>query len=108
MTHRSSIATTVRAALVAASDLRFGLGPRGQVSDLVKVNGAAPTLGYKVRLYRAEDGVCVAQTWSAPGTGVYAIDDLALDATYIPVALDHTGTHKPVAAGPLTPHVGVS
>lgn len=94
--------------LVAASDLRFGLGPRGQVSDLVKVNGAAPTLGYKVRLYRAEDGVCVAQTWSAPGTGVYAIDDLALDATYIPVALDHTGTHKPVAAGPLTPHVGVS
>ena len=73
------------------------------VADLVKVNGAAPVLAYKVRLYRAADGILVAQTWSAPATGTYTFGDLELDQTYVPVALDHTGTHKPVAAGPLTP-----
>lgn len=103
MTHHASIVTELIGPAAGAADLRWGNTPRGHVADVVKVNGAAPVLGYKVRLYRAVDGILVAQTWSAPATGAYSFGDLELDQTYVPVALDHTGTHKPVAAGPLTP-----
>lgn len=103
MTHHSTVVTELVGALPVARNFKFGNTPRGHVADLVKVNGAAPVLAYKVRLYRAADGLLVAQTWSAPATGAYSFGDLELDQTYVPVALDHTGTHKPVAAGPLTP-----
>lgn len=103
MTHHASVVSERVETRALPKSFAYGNTPRGHVADVVKVNGAAPVLGYKVRLYRAADGILVAQTWSAPATGVYTFGDLELDQTYVPMALDHTGTHKPVAAGPLTP-----
>ncbi len=103
MTHHASIVTEQVGVQEAARNFNFGNTPRGAVADVVTVNGSPAALAYRVRLYRAEDGLLVAQTWSVPATGAYAFGDLELDHTYVPVALDHTGTHKPVAAGPLTP-----
>lgn len=104
MTHHADIVTQTAGALAGPID--HGSGPataRGSVADVVTVNGAAPALGYRVRLYSATTGRLLAERWSTPGSGAYGFDDLELDDVYIPVALDHTGTHKPVAAGPLTP-----
>ncbi|MFD1709856.1 hypothetical protein ACFSF0_04515 [Ottowia flava] len=105
MTHHASIETE----LVDPIVLRvrdYGGGPstpRGSVADIVTVNGAPAALVYRVRLYRETGGGYVAEGWSVKGTGAYRFDDLELGQRYIPVALDHTGTHKPVAAGPLEP-----
>lgn len=57
MTHHAAVVTELVGVLPVARDFRFGNTPRGHVADLVKVNGAAPVLAYKVRLYRAEDGL---------------------------------------------------
>lgn len=103
MSHLSSIVTELLSPLVVDTDMRYGNTPRGSVSNVVTVNGAAPALAYRVRLYRAEDGLFMAEKWSTAGTGAYSFGDLPLGYTYAPMALDHTGTHKPVAAGPLTP-----
>lgn len=104
MTHHASITTVQVAPLAGPTDHGNGpASPRGSVADVVTVNSTAPLLSYRVRLYRADSGRLVAQAWSAAGSGAYSFGDLDLDTAYVPVALDHTGTHKPVAAGPLEP-----
>lgn len=104
MTHHSSITTVLVGAQAGPTDHGQGPAtPRGSVADVVTVFGAAPILSYRVRLHRLDTGKLVAQMWSAPGTGAYHFADLELDTAYVPVALDHTGTNKSAAAGPLQP-----
>lgn len=103
VSHLSSILTDEVRLETVPKNMRFGNTPRGSVADVVTVNGSPAGIAYRVRLTREVDGLFVAEKWSTPGTGAYSFGDLELDHRYIPVALDHTGTHKPVAAGPLTP-----
>ena len=103
MTHHASIVTEVVGVITLPKNFNFGNTPRGSVADVVTVNGSPAGIAYRVRLTREADGLLVAEKWSTPGTGAYSFDDLELDHRYVAVALDHTGTHKPVAAGPLTP-----
>lgn len=106
MTHHASIVTEVVGVITPPKNYIYGDTPRGSVADVVTVNGAPAGIAYRVRLTREADGLLVAEKWSTPSTGAYSFDDLELDQRYIPVALDHTETHKPVAAGPLTPVPG--
>ena len=103
MTHHASVVTELVAVIELPKNFRYGDTPRGSVADVVTVNGSPAGIAYRVRLTREADGLLVAEKWSTPGTGAYSFSDLELDQRYIPVALDHTETHKPVAAGPLTP-----
>lgn len=103
MTHHASVVTELVTAIESSKNLIYGDTPRGSVADVVTVNGSPAGIAYRVRLTREADGLLVAEKWSTPGTGAYSFSDLELDHRYIPVALDHTETHKPVAAGPLTP-----
>ena len=103
MTHHASVQTERVATRWAERDYGYGNTPRGSVADVVTVNGSPAGIAYRVRLTREADGLLVAEKWSTPGTGAYSFSDLELGHRYIPVALDHTGTHKPTAAGPLTP-----
>lgn len=103
MTHHSSVVVELVDALAQPVDGRYGFGPRGRVSGVVKINGTVPASGYKVWLYRAADGILIAQTWSEPISGVYAFDGLELSQTYLAVATDHAGLYKPVAAGLFAP-----
>ena len=103
MTHHASVVTELVTAIELPKNFRYGDTPRGSVADVVTVNGAPAGIAYRVRLTREADGLLVAANSSTPGTGAYSFSDLELDQRYIPVALDHTETHKPVAAGPLTP-----
>ena len=103
MTHHASVVTELVTAIELPTNYVYGDTPRGSVADVVTVNGSPAGIAYRVRLTREADGLLVAEKWSTPGTGAYSFSDLELDHRYIPVALDHTETHKPVAAGPLTP-----
>lgn len=103
MTHHATVIVEVVTCIATGQNFNVGNKPRGSVADVVTVNGQPPALSYRVRLSREIDGLFVAETWSAPGTGAYSFSDLELNHRYIPVALDHTETHKPVAAGPLVP-----
>ena len=103
MTHHASVVPELITTAPPPKNYFYGNTPRGSVADVVTVNGSPAGIAYRVRLTREADGLLVAEKWSTPGTGAYSFDDLDLDHRYIPVALDHTGTHKPVAAGPLTP-----
>ena len=103
MTHHASVVPELITTAPPPKNYFYGNTPRGSVADVVTVNGSPAGIAYRVRLTREADGLLVAEKWSTPGTGAYSFDDLELDHRYIPVALDHTGTHKPVAAGPLTP-----
>ena len=103
MTHHASVVTVLVTAIELPKYFIFGNTPRGSVADVVTVNGSPAGIAYRVRLTREADGLLVAEKWSTPGTGAYSFGDLELDHRYVPVALDHTETHKPVAAGPLTP-----
>ena len=103
MTHVASIVVEVVGAIALTKNLIYGNTPRGSVSDVVTVNGAPAGIAYRVRLTREADGLLVAEKWNTPGTGAYSFGDLELDHRYISQALDHTGTHKPTSAGPLTP-----
>ena len=103
MTHHASVVTELVTAIELPKNFVYGNTPRGSVADVVTVNGSPAGIAYRVRLTREADGLLVAEKWSTPGTGAYSFADLELDHRYVPVALDHTETHKPVAAGPLTP-----
>ena len=103
MTHHASVVTELVTAIELPKNFVYGNTPRGSVADVVTVNGSPAGIAYRVRLTREADGLLVAEKWSTPGTGAYSFDDLEMGHRYIPVALDHTETHKPVAAGPLTP-----
>ena len=103
MTHHASVVSERVETRASQKNYAYGNTPRGSVADVVTVNGSPAGIAYRVRLTREADGRLVAEKWSTPGTGAYSFDGLDLDHRYIPVALDHTGTHKPVAAGPLTP-----
>ena len=103
MTHHASVVPELITTAPPLKNYAYGNTPRGSVADVVTVNGSPASIAYRVRLTREADGLLVAEKWSTPGTGAYSFDDLELDQRYIPVALDHTETHKPVAAGPLTP-----
>lgn len=103
MTHHASVVSERVETRVLPKNYVYGNTPRGSVADVVTVNGSPAGIAYRVRLTREADGLLVAEKWSTPGTGAYSFGDLELDQTYVPMALDHTGTHKPVAAGPLTP-----
>lgn len=103
VTHHTSVVTERVETRAPPKNFTYGNTPRGSVADVVTVNGSPAGIAYRVRLTREADGLLVAEKWSTPSTGAYSFSDLELDQTYVPVALDHTGTHKPVAAGPLTP-----
>ena len=103
MTHHASVVSERVETRVLPKNYVYGNTPRGSVADVVTVNGSPAGIAYRVRLTREADGLPVAEKWSTPGTGAYSFGDLELDHRYISQALDHTGTHKPVAAGPLTP-----
>ena len=103
MTHHASVVSERVETRVLPKNYVYGNTPRGSVADVVTVNGTPAGIAYRVRLTREADGLQVAEKWSTPGTGAYSFGDLELDHRYVPVALDHTETHKPVAAGPLTP-----
>ena len=103
MTHHASVVSERVETRALPKNYVYGNTPRGSVADVVTVNGSPAGIAYRVRLTRESDGLLVAEKWSTPGTGAYSFPDLELDQRYIPVALDHTETHKPVAAGPLTP-----
>lgn len=103
MTHHASVVSERVETRALPKNYVYGNTPRGSVADVVTVNGSPAGIAYRVRLTREADGLLVAEKWSTPGTGAYSFSDLELDQRYIPVALDHTETHKPVAAGPLTP-----
>lgn len=103
MTHHASVVSDRVETRAPSKNYFYGNTPRGSVADVVTVNGSPAGIAYRVRLTREADGLLVAEKRSTPGTGAYSFSDLELDHRYIPVALDHTETHKPVAAGPLTP-----
>ncbi|WOP15762.1 hypothetical protein [Ottowia sp. SB7-C50] len=103
MTHLPNVVVELIGGIVLPNDARRGFSAVGTVADVVTVNGQPPALSYRVRAMRESDGGLVAETWSAAGTGAYTFTDLDTSERYIAVALDHTGTHKPVAAGPLVP-----
>jgi len=103
MTHVASIVTVLDGALSVETDARPGFTPRGSVSGVIAVNGQPAAISYRVRLSRVTDGQHIAETWSTPGTGFYSFSDLELSERYVPVALDHTGTHSAASAGPLEP-----
>jgi hypothetical protein len=103
MTHLPNVVVELIGIVTLPQDARRGVAPMGTVADVVTVNGQPPTLSYRVRAMRESDGGLVAETWSAAGTGAYSFSNLDVTERYVTVALDHTGTHKPVAAGPLVP-----
>ena len=103
MTHHASVVSERVGTRALPKNYFYGNTPRGSVADVVTVNGSPAGIAYRVRLTREADGLQVAEKWSTPGTGAYRFGDLELDHHYISQALDHTGTHKPTSAGPLTP-----
>lgn len=78
---------------------------RAEVTALVKVKPSAddpeqPMAGARVRLHRAADGWLAWQGRSG-ADGSYRASGLEAGTSYVPVAIDLTGTYEAVAAGPV-------
>lgn len=90
-----------------ASDLRSPNATTGTIAEdnlvLVKAtpeSAALPIRGARVRLHRAADGLCAWQGVS-DAAGYYHATGLEVGVTYIPVAIDLSGTYECVASGPV-------
>lgn len=59
-----------------------------------------PMPGARVRLHRMQDGYCAWQGIS-DSNGYYHASGLEVGLTYIPIAIDLSGTYECVAAGPV-------
>lgn len=90
-----------------AADFRFPGDTTGTITTNSRVmSKAGPSdpeaamAGARVRLHRASDGYCAWQGIS-DASGYYHAIGLEVGVTYIPVAIDLSGTYECVAAGPV-------
>lgn len=66
----------------------------GRIADTLYLGpGRTPGVG-RVRLYDAQSGRLVRETWSDPVTGAWQVDGLALGREYIQLGTDPTGTYE--------------
>lgn len=91
----------------AVQDARFVLDTTGTITAnnrvMVKAGPDAPETpmpGARVRLHRMQDGYCAWQGIS-DSNGYYHASGLEVGLTYIPVAIDLSGTYECVASGPV-------
>lgn len=102
-----TIASHLLRPIVATRDMRFAGDTTGTITtnNRVMVKAApetpeAPMVGARVRLHRLADGRLAWQGLSDSNGYYYAIG-LEVGETYIPVAIDLSGTYECVAAGPV-------
>lgn len=102
----SGIRTSL-AVVLKNRDYRFFADTSGTIAAnnrvMVKAGPDAPETpmpGARVRLHRAADGYCA---WHgiSDAAGYYHASGLEVGLTYIPVAIDLSGTYECVAAGPV-------
>ena len=105
----SVIASASRLVLPVASarDFRFSGDTTGTITTnnrvMIKAGPDAPETpmpGARVRLHRKQDGYCAWEGIS-DAAGYYHASGLEVGLTYIPVAIDLSGTYECVAANPI-------
>lgn len=101
------MATELINVIVVGADRRFFGDTTGAIATnnrvMVKAGPdapEAPMVGARVRLHRKQDGYCAWEGIS-DAAGYYHASGLEVGLTYIPVAIDLSGTYECVASGPV-------